>query len=112
MDRDGYVAIIEYAQGLSDTVFSAGEHISISTVSVNGIVYPSVSFRDDPDAIDATITVEASPDLLAGNWDEGAPTFVFVQTVNDPDGIPRHTYRLSSPLANVPSQFFRLKVTY
>ena len=112
LDGDGYVAIVEYAQGLSDSVFSAGEHISISTVSDNGIVYPSVSYRADPDAIDATITVEASPDLLAGNLDEGTPTFVFVQTVNDPDGIPRHTYRLSAPLANVPSQFFRLKVTY
>ncbi|MFT6864647.1 MAG: hypothetical protein ACJAVK_003215 [Akkermansiaceae bacterium] len=112
LDGDGYVAIVEYAQGLSDTIFSATEHISSATVSANGTVYPTVSFRADPNAIDATITVEASPDLLTGNWMDGTPTFVFIQTINDPDGIPRHTYRLDSPLRNVPRQFFRLKVTY
>lgn len=112
LDGDGYVAIIEYAQGLSDTVFSAGEHISASTVIDNGITYPSVSFRSDPNAIDAIITVEASPSLQAGSWTGGAPTFVFVQTANDPDGVPRHTFRLSAPIGDLPGQFYRLKVTY
>ncbi|MEJ6579929.1 MAG: lamin tail domain-containing protein [Akkermansiaceae bacterium] len=112
LDGDGFVAIIEYAQGLSDTVFSAGQHISVSSVDVGGIIYPSVSYREDPEAIDGDLSIEISSDMDPGNWSAGAPGLVFVETTNDPDGIPRHTYRLKTALDSVPHQFFRLKVVY
>lgn len=112
LDGDGYVAIIEYAQGLSDTVFSAGEHMEVSTLNVGGIDYPSVSYREDPDATDANLTLEISPNMATGTWSNGGTDLIFVGTANDPDGIPRHTYRLSVALGSVPRQFFRLKVDY
>lgn len=112
LDGDGYVAIVEYAQGLSDTDFSAGEHISVSSMDVGGITYPTVSYRDDPNATDASISVEISSTLQVTSWISGNPNLVLVETTTDPDGIPRHTYRLSSPLSNVPKQFYRLKVIY
>ncbi len=113
LDGDGYVAIIEYAQGLSDTVFSAGQHIdSTSTTSVGGVIYPTVSYREDPDAIDANISIEVSPDLQALSWQNGSPTLILVGTTADPDGIPRHTYRLNTPLANTPKRFYRIRVDY
>lgn len=111
-DRDGFVAIIEYAQGLSDNIPSVGEHLMTSTIEVSGTVYPSVSYREDPRAIDASLTVEVSRDLMNGSWNSGAPNLVFVNTTTDPDGIPRHTYRLNTPLDSTSSQFFRLKVNY
>ena len=112
LDGDGYVAIIEYAQGLSDTTFSAGQHLSVSPINVGGIIYPSVSYREDPEATDANLSVQISPDMDSGNWSEGAPELVFVETTSDPDGIPRHTYRLNIALDSVPRQFFRLKAIY
>jgi hypothetical protein len=42
----------------------------------------------------------------------GGASLIFVSTANDPDGIPRHTYRLSTPFESTSRQFFRLKVTY
>lgn len=111
-DGDGYAAIVEYAQGLSDTVFSAGEHLEASSINVGGTIYPSVSYREDPEATDADLSVQVSQDMATANWDEGASELVFVVTTNDPDGIPRHTYRLNTPLSSVPRQFFRLKVIY
>ena len=111
-DRDGVVAIIEYAQGLSDNIPSAGEHLITSTIEVSGTTYPSVSYREDPSAINTSLAVEVSPDLKNGSWNSGAPTLIFVNTTTDPDGIPRHTYRLSTPLDSTSSQFFRLKINY
>ena len=112
LDGDGFVAIIEYAQGLSDTVFSAGEHIDTSTIDVAGVIYPAFSFREDPNATDASISVEVSPGLATGTWIGGGASLIFVNTVNDPDGIPRHTYRLNTPFSSTSRNFFRLKVTY
>lgn len=112
LDGDGFVAIIEYAQGLSDTVFSAEAHLQTFTVDIDGITYPAVSFRDNPDATDATISVEASPILTTGAWNHGGASLIFVSTANDPDGIPRRTYRLSTPFNSSSRQFFRLKVAY
>ncbi|MDB4393530.1 lamin tail domain-containing protein [bacterium] len=112
LDGDGFVAIIEYAQGLSDTVFSAGEHIDTSTIDVAGVIYPAFSFREDPNATDASISVEVSPGLATGTWIGGGASLIFVNTVNDPDGIPRHTYRLNTPFSSTSQHFFRLKVIY
>lgn len=112
LDGDGFVAIIEYAQGLSDTVFSAEEHLDASTINLNGTIYPSVSYREDPDATEAAISVEVSPSLANGSWMGGGTSLIFVSTADDPDGIPRHTYRLSAPFDFTSRQFFRLKVTY
>lgn len=112
LDRDGFVAIIEYAQGLSDTVFSAKEHIDSSTIDVDGVTYPSVSYREDPDATDAVLTVESSANMEDGSWSGNGASLIFVSTTNDPDGIPRHTYRLSTPVETTSRQFFRLKATY
>lgn len=111
-DGDGFVAIMEYAQGLSDKVPSATEHISTSTIVVDGVTYPSVSYREDPDAIDASIAVEVSSNLTSGSWHGGSPTLIFVNTTPDPDGIPRHTYRLSTPVDETVRHFFRLRVSY
>ncbi|MDG2399362.1 MAG: CotH kinase family protein, partial [Akkermansiaceae bacterium] len=112
LDGDGFVAIIEYAQGLSDTVFSAQEHLKTSTIDIDGTTYPAVSFREDPEATDATISVEVSPILTTGSWDGGGASLIFVSTANDPDGIPRRTYRLDTPFNSSSRQFFRLKVSY
>lgn len=112
VDGDGVIAIIEYAQGLSDSVSSTEGYLTTSTIDVGGVIYPSVSYREDPAAIDTSIAVEVSADLTNGSWNSGAPSLIFVSTAPDPDGIPRHTYRLSTPLESTTSQFFRLRVSY
>lgn len=112
LDRDGFVAIIEYVQGLSDTVFSAKEHIDLATIDVDGVTYPSVSYRENPDATDAILSVEFSSDMEDGSWSGSGASLIFVGTINDPDGILRHTYRLSTPSDSTSRRFFRLKVVY
>ena len=112
LDGDGFVAIIEYAQGLSDTVFSSQEHLETSSIDIGGIIYPAVSFREDPDATDAIISLEVSPSLGTASWDGSGASLIFVSTENNPDGISRHTYRLNTPMDGSLKQFFRLKVSY
>ena len=111
LDGDGFVAIIEYAQGLSDTVFSSQEHLETSSIDIGGIIYPAVSFREDPDATDAIISLEVSPSLGTASWDGSGASLIFVSTKNNPDGISRHTYRLNTPMDGSLKQFFRLKVS-
>lgn len=112
LDGDGFVAIMEYAQGLSDSVPSASEHLETATIEVDGVTYPTVSYREDPDAIDASLALEVSSNLTTESWTSGSPTLVFVNTTADPDGIPRHTYRLSTPLESATKHFFRLQISY
>jgi len=113
LDGDGYVAIIEYAQGLSDTVFSAGQHIDASgTETIAGITYPTVSYREDPNALGVNLSIETTDLLTPSQWQDGSTSLTFVETVNDPDGIPRHTYRLNIPVTSAPKQFYRIKLEY
>lgn len=111
-DHDGYVAIMEYAGGLSDDIPSAGEHLNLSVIEVGGARYPAVSYREDPAAVDAALELEMSSDLRAESWRAAAPDLILVGTATDPDGIPRHTYRLDRPLPETPRFFFRLKVSF
>ena len=112
LDGDGFVAIIEYAQGLSDAVFSSQEHLETFSIDIDGIIYPAVSFRENPDATDAIISLEVSPSLGTTSWDGSGTSLIFVSSKNNPDGTSRHTYRLNTPLDVSSKQFFRLKVSY
>ncbi|MDB4566081.1 hypothetical protein N9Z99_06185, partial [Akkermansiaceae bacterium] len=93
-------------------VFSSQEHLETSSIDIGGIIYPAVSFREDPDATDAIISLEVSPSLGTASWDGSGASLIFVSTENNPDGISRHTYRLNTPMDVSLKQFFRLKVSY
>ncbi len=113
LDGDGNSAILEYAQGLSDNVSSVEQFATYTEVMVGGVAYPGLSFRQDPFASDVTLFIETSANLKTPWTDVTASgDAVFVETVNDPDGIPRHTYRLSNSLQSSGHQFIRLGVRF
>ena len=109
VDRDGYVAILEYAAGLSDEDPSA-ELFCITEINVNGTLSLALSYREDPDAIDARLILQVSPDLSLSSWSEVSDEVSFLNTTNDPDGIPRHTYLINDADSSTPRNFFRLSV--
>ena len=109
-DGDGYVAILEYAAGLSDTIPSNGEILCMSQLKIDGVVYPTVSYREDPDAIDAQLILQISPDLDSESWNNVTTELIFVDTINDADGIPRHTYLVDGTEVSTTQNFFRLLV--
>lgn len=112
LDHDGYPAIIEYAQGLSDTEPTFQSHINTTTVEVDGIVYPSVSYREDPSAIDVTLSLQHAKNLQPNDWTDSKADLVHIETSMDPDGIPRHSYRLNTPIQDEIHYFFRIKVEF
>ncbi|MEN8867087.1 MAG: hypothetical protein ABF380_11015, partial [Akkermansiaceae bacterium] len=61
---------------------------------------------------DAILSVEFSSDMEDGSWSGSGASLIFVGTINDADGILRHTYRLSTPSDSTSRRFFRLKVVY
>ena len=111
-DGDGGVAILEYLQGLSDSVPSSEKFPSASTIDVGGIIYPTFTFRQDPLATEATRFLEFSSDLLTWSNMETGGQSVLISTDNDTDGIPMHTYRLTTPTSNSTHYFFRLGASY
>jgi len=112
LDGDGYPAIIEYAQGLSDTESNSQLHINTTTIEVDGILYPSVSYREDPNAIDATLNLQHAESLQPNDWTDSKAELVHIETSVDPDGILRHSYRLIRPIQDEIHHFFRLRVEY
>ena len=112
LDGDGYPAIIEYAQGLSDTESNSQLHINTTTIEVDGILYPSVSYREDPNAIDATLNLQHAESLQPNDWTDSKTELVHIETSVDSDGILRHSYRLIRPIQDEIHHFFRLRVEY
>ena len=110
VDGDGYVALLEYAAGLSDNVSSRGELFCISQVNINGSLRSAVSYREDPEAIDAQLILQVSPDLTSTSWTNVSTELSFLQTTNDADGIPRHTFLVNDTQDSTSQSFFRLLV--
>ncbi|MGJ8725945.1 MAG: lamin tail domain-containing protein [Roseibacillus sp.] len=109
-DGDGYVAILEYAAGLSDDIPSHGELFCITQVNINGTISSALSYREDPDAVDAQLILQVSPDLTSGSWSNVSSEVSFLETTNDSDGIPRHTFLINNAPGSAPRNFFRLFV--
>ncbi len=111
-DRDGGVAIVEYLQGLSDSIPSAEHFPTVGVVEIEGEFYATITFRRDPLATGATPFIEGSSDLT--NWidlDAGGFTEL-VGSTTDADGTPLHTYRFNQPVDAFPRIFLRLGVSY
>jgi hypothetical protein len=109
---------ISYAGGSPD-IFGgaindgAWHHITaVSEAGENTSLYPALSYRRDQAAIDADLEIEFSSELTEADWRNASPELILIGTRDDPDGIPRHTYRLNRPFAVTPRFFFRLKVTF
>ena len=109
-DGDRYVALLEYAAGLSDNDPSFGELFCITQVEINGSLSLALSYREDPAAIDAELVLQVSSDSTPDSWVEVTTEASFLETTIDADGIPRHTYLLTDSGSSVSRNFFRLLV--
>ena len=106
LDGDGGYALVEYLQGLSDTVSSADEFPEVSVQNIAGVDYLTITFRQDPLAVDASVEVELSADLTVWNIPG-----IFVGSVPGAGGIQMQTYRSPNPYDPEVREFIRLKVT-
>ncbi len=89
-DSDGAAAILEFFQGLSDSEDSVALFPRYTFPGDNTF---TISYRRDPLVIGVTPFVDVSDDL--GVWidAETAGSLEFVGEADDPDGIPRLTFR-------------------
>ena len=109
-DGDGYVALLEYAAGSSDDIANPGELFCISQVDVDGAVETTISFREDPEAVDTQLIMQVSSELAPESWNNVTTELSFLETTNDADGIPRHTYLINDAQGNTARSFFRLLI--
>ena len=112
VDRDGGVAIVEYLQGLSDTVPSADQFPSISVVDIDGDIYPLFTFRLDPLATSATPVIEGSETLETWFNLEDESLITLHSSTTDTDEIPLLTYRFIAPVTQLPRLYLRLTASY
>ena len=106
LDNDGGVALVEYLQGLSDTVSSAELFPDVAIADVGGTDYLTITFRQDPLAVDATVEVQLSTNLT--DW---TTIGVFVGSAPGPGGVHLQTYRSPNPSDPNVQEFVRLSVT-
>lgn len=93
-------------------LFQEALHINTTTIEVDGILYPSVSYREDPNAIDVTLNLQHAESLQPNDWTDSKTELVHIETSVDSDGILRHSYRLITPIQDEIHHFFRLRVEY
>jgi hypothetical protein len=106
LDSDGGLALVEYLQGLSDAVSSAELFPSTQVLNVGGTDYLTITFREDPLAVDASVAVELSTDLSA--WTTPG---ILVGSSPGPGDIQMRSYRSPNPFDPEVREFIRLSVT-
>ena len=108
LDSDGSIALLEYFAGTSDSSASSEALPEPGIELIGSDQYATITFRADPQAVDAMGTAQISGDLTA--WSSSSADIVFVRTGTAPDGIPTQTYRSTEPMEAGSRKFFRLMI--
>lgn len=109
LDNDGIQNLMEYALGLPEGTSGYQEHYSQSVVDHAGGDYLALAYiHPEPAPGGITYTVQASPDLAAGNW-SSLGLVELSSTVSA--GLRTVTVRDSVPLTGASKRFMRLLIT-
>jgi hypothetical protein len=108
-DQDGLDALVEYALGSDDTDASSGPGaFSTGSLMVGESNYATFSYRYNPAAADAILTVQASINLA--DWEDESAGIVEVDSVTHADGTVTKTMRRIVPISEDSVRYFRLLV--
>ncbi|MEZ7921125.1 MAG: lamin tail domain-containing protein [Akkermansiaceae bacterium] len=113
-DNDGSNAFLEYFLGSSDAV---GNSDGLPTITRGffddgtGTVrqYPTFSFQINLAADDVTYKIQRSTSLDTGIW-TSAPAVAYVSMTDNGDGTATLVWRSTTPISDLPREFFRLLV--
>jgi len=112
-DGDGRSNYLEFAFGTNPNesdVVDGG--VVIAPVEVVGVEYVLVEFTRSGFASGLTYAIGASPDLSGGSWvqvpgggiDAASPVLL-------PDGRIRESWRVTTPISDLPQRYFRLEIS-
>ncbi|MEO1845276.1 MAG: lamin tail domain-containing protein, partial [Akkermansiaceae bacterium] len=111
-DADGISALLEHAYGTSDSSPGPDDSHALG-IGVfddgSGTLreYLTITFRRNLAADDLVFDAEASTDLVAWSVLDTA----YLSAVHNGDGTETVTYRSTTPLASIPREFIRLRVS-
>lgn len=107
-DNDGIPNLAEYAFSTdpnSNTSFTTPKTSTINILNEN---YLEIQYEKNPDAIDISIIIESSNDLI--KWDN-APLELISEERNEDSGKIIMTYRSMTPITENSSNYFRFKLS-
>ncbi len=111
-DQDGQSNLLEYASGTNPLSPNITTISGISASSVSGFDYPVISFIRSGFDLPLSYRLAASPDLSNGSWSLlNAPDFSASPPELLPDGRIRETWRVLTPMSDLPRRFFRVEMT-
>jgi hypothetical protein len=102
-DNDGLNNAGEYAFG-ADPNLAGPNPVTTSIVTIDGERYLQVSIPKNPDASDATIAVQASPEIAPATWSSDG-------LVIEENTSVLLRVRDTIPVSSVARRFFRIQVT-
>ena len=113
-DNDGSTAFLEYFLGSSDAVGNSDGLPAITRGFFDdgtGTVrqYPTFSFQINLAADDVTYEIQRSTSLDTGTW-TSAPAVAYVSMTDNGDGTATLVWRSTTPISDLPREFFRLLV--
>ena len=86
-----------------------GDAISVGTLIVDGVQFPTLTITRKVAADDIRVTPETSPDLIT--WNSGADAIVLANTFHNGDGTATFTWRSTRPFApDQPREFLRFQI--